>query len=147
MNYDIPVWWIALGVAVMAAAAVNAWASARTRLARLHLSSKAMGRAYVHVVPGLGGALSAGRAVQAAAWAPSAITASLAIAFAGAVALTVAPKYPHLLADQDVVHALNAPFYTGIASSFAFDLIVLWSLAGALRNGRIAERPEGHGPA
>lgn len=141
MNYDIPIWWIAFGAAVISAVAVNMWASGRTRLMRLALPAKAMGRAYVHVAPGLGGAFSAGRAVQAAAWVPTASVASLSLAFAGAVALTIAPKYPALLADPEIVHALNAPFYTGVAAGFVFDLVMLAELAGALRRGRITERP------
>ncbi len=135
MNYDIPVWWITFGIAFIAAAVADTLTGRGTRLVRRDLGRKAMKKAYVRAAPGLGGGLAAGRAVQMALWVPSVSLAALAVALLAAVALTVAPKYPELLEDAELVHLMNAPFYVGLAVSYVCDIVLLGQYYAARRAG------------
>lgn len=115
---EITGWWSALGLAFAATGLAHMVTRGAGALRRKDLGKRSMKSAYVHVAPGLGGGLKLGRAVQWSLFLPVTALIGCALALCGAVAMTIFPKYSSAVESPDLYHALNTPFYVGLAAAY-----------------------------
>ncbi len=129
-------YWTALGLAFAATALARLITRDATAPVRKDLGKASLESAYVHVLPRIGGGFDKGRTMHWSLQLPLVALAGCALAFTGALAMTIFPKYWSADADVNLYHALGAPFYVGLAVTYVSCLVMLFQYFAASVRGR-----------
>jgi hypothetical protein len=117
--------WLALGVAIAVVEIAHLLCERAIELKRVDLKKNVARLAYVNTTPSLSAGLSAARATLFCRVAPLFALTGCFISFLSALSLTIFPKYCNPVDDADLYHALNAPFYVGLATAYLATFVML----------------------